>query len=144
MRAAIPSLLALVSLATGALAAAENHSVRQVESVINGTSAEPPATLRGVKVLAVAANDEVSVWQRHSRVMTTVFALLLVQAGVIVGLLIHRRRRLDIEAALKRSEERYREVVESQTEMVCRYRPDTTLTFVNEAYCRFFGKAREE
>jgi PAS domain S-box-containing protein len=47
------------------------------------------------------------------------------------------------EAALQASEERYRAVVESQTELVCRYLPDTTLTFVNEAYCRFFGRQRE-
>jgi PAS domain-containing protein len=36
--------------------------------------------------------------------------------------------------ALKESEERYRTVVEEQTELVCRFLPDTTLTFVNEAY----------
>ena len=48
------------------------------------------------------------------------------------------------EEALQASEERYRAVVESQTELVCRYLPDTTLTFVNEAYCRFFGRRREE
>jgi PAS domain S-box-containing protein len=35
-------------------------------------------------------------------------------------------------------------VVESQTEMVCRYRADTTLTFVNDAYCRFFNRRRED
>ncbi|MEO8439675.1 MAG: PAS domain S-box protein [Spartobacteria bacterium] len=45
---------------------------------------------------------------------------------------------------LQESEERYRGVVEGQTEMVCRYLPDTTLTFVNEAYCRFFGRSRGE
>src|SRR5262249_9709431 len=48
------------------------------------------------------------------------------------------------QAALRSSEERYREVVESQTDLICRYTPDTTLTFVNEAYCRYFGRAREE
>ena len=26
---------------------------------------------------------------------------------------------------------------------MCRFTPDTTLTFVNEAYCRFLGKRRE-
>jgi PAS domain S-box-containing protein len=52
------------------------------------------------------------------------------------------RRRAD--QALRQSEERYREMVEIQTELVCRYRPDTTLTYVNEAYCRFFGRQREE
>ena len=34
--------------------------------------------------------------------------------------------------------------MDSQAELVCRYLPDTTLTFVNEAYCRFFGRRREE
>jgi PAS domain S-box-containing protein len=48
------------------------------------------------------------------------------------------------EQALRASEARYRTLVESQTELICRYLPDTTLTFVNDAYCRFFGRPREE
>jgi two-component system sensor kinase FixL len=52
-----------------------------------------------------------------------------------------RRRQ---ESALRQSEERYRAVVDSQTEVVCRFTPDLVLTFVNEAYCRFLGKPREE
>src|SRR5215469_6029525 len=52
-------------------------------------------------------------------------------------------RRLN-EMALRQSEERYREVVESQTDLVCRFLEDTTLTFVNEAYCRYLGREREE
>jgi len=46
--------------------------------------------------------------------------------------------------ALRDSEERYRSVVESQTELICRYLPDTTLTFVNDAYCRYFDKTQDE
>ena len=49
-----------------------------------------------------------------------------------------------IEEKLRQSEELYRNVVETQTELICRYLPDSTLTFVNEAYCRYFGKSREE
>jgi PAS domain S-box-containing protein len=52
-------------------------------------------------------------------------------------------RRL-VMAALRQSEQRYRSVVEHQSDLVCRYLPDTTLTFVNEAYCRYFGKSRDE
>jgi PAS domain S-box-containing protein len=48
------------------------------------------------------------------------------------------------EAALRESEERYRSMLESQTELICRFRPDTTLTYVNDAYCRYFRKTREE
>src|SRR5690242_21721959 len=39
------------------------------------------------------------------------------------------------EDALRASEERYREVLDSQTDLICRYLPDATLTYVNEAYC---------
>jgi len=46
--------------------------------------------------------------------------------------------------ALKLSEERYKAIVEDQTELICRYQPDGTLTFVNEAFCRYFGKSRED
>ncbi|MGC9526024.1 MAG: PAS domain-containing protein [Limnospira sp.] len=42
------------------------------------------------------------------------------------------------------SEARYRAVVEDQTELICRFSPDGILTFVNEAYCRHFGRTREE
>src|SRR5215218_1937306 len=35
-------------------------------------------------------------------------------------------------------------VFESDTEFICRYLPDTTLTYVNDAYCQFFGMTREE
>lgn len=52
--------------------------------------------------------------------------------------------RSQIEKELRLSEERYRAIVEDQTELVCRFLPDGTLTFVNQAYCRFFDKSREE
>lgn len=41
-------------------------------------------------------------------------------------------------------EERYRAVVEDQTEIISRFRADGTLTFVNEVYCRLFGKKLHE
>ena len=34
---------------------------------------------------------------------------------------------------------RYRSVVEDQTELICRFLSDGTFTFVNGAYCRYFG-----
>jgi len=49
-----------------------------------------------------------------------------------------------IEKALKASEERYRSVVEDQTEFICRFKPDGTHNFVNEAYCRCFGVQKED
>jgi diguanylate cyclase (GGDEF)-like protein/PAS domain S-box-containing protein len=50
----------------------------------------------------------------------------------------------DSEEQLRESEARYRAVVEDQTELVCRYRPDTTLTFVNRAFADFYGREPED
>ncbi len=44
------------------------------------------------------------------------------------------------EAALRRSEARYRALVEDQTDAISRFRPDGTITFVNAAFCRYFGE----
>jgi PAS domain S-box-containing protein len=38
----------------------------------------------------------------------------------------------------------YRSVVEEQTELICRYRPDGRLSLVNEAYARYYEKNRED
>jgi PAS domain S-box-containing protein len=46
---------------------------------------------------------------------------------------------------LKQSEERYRAIVESAPVMICRFQPDpATITFVNDEFCRYFGRKREE
>jgi two-component system, NarL family, sensor histidine kinase UhpB len=42
------------------------------------------------------------------------------------------------------SEDQYRSVVEDQTELISRISTDGTFLFVNEVYCRFFGKASEQ
>jgi len=48
------------------------------------------------------------------------------------------------EEALVKSEHLYRAIVEDQTELICRFLPDGTLSFVNEAFCRYFAKDRHE
>ncbi len=52
--------------------------------------------------------------------------------------------RQQVEAVLRESEARYRAIVEDQTELICRFKTDGTLTFVNNAYCRYFNKQSSE
>lgn len=60
------------------------------------------------------------------------------------GVTMDVTERMAAVEALTESEARYRNVVETQTELICRYLEDTTLTFVNDAYCRYFGKDSSE
>ncbi|MBD2464441.1 PAS domain S-box protein [Oscillatoria sp. FACHB-1407] len=48
------------------------------------------------------------------------------------------------EIALEQSETRYRAIVQDQTELISRFLADTTLLFVNDAYCRYFGIDSED
>src|SRR5262245_4010666 len=75
---------------------------------------------------------------------TGVVTLCVVEALLIGLLFVQLRKRRRAEDDWRASEERYREVVEAQTELVSRYERDGTLTFVNPAYCRYFGRPREQ
>jgi PAS domain S-box-containing protein len=48
------------------------------------------------------------------------------------------------QTALRRSEARYRAVVEDQTELICRFLPDGTYTFVNDAVCRALHRSADD
>ena len=67
-----------------------------------------------------------------------VFGSLLLRA------INHAIERKQITEKLRQSEARYRAIVEDQTELICRFLPDGTLTFVNQAYCRYWQKKPEE
>ena len=51
--------------------------------------------------------------------------------------------RKQVETALRQSEERYRQVAEDMPALICKFLPDSTLTYVNSAYCQYFNKRPE-
>lgn len=52
--------------------------------------------------------------------------------------------KLNIPADGMLNEGRFRSMLESQIDLICRYTPDTILTYVNHAYCAFFGRTPQE
>lgn len=52
--------------------------------------------------------------------------------------------RKQLEILLRSSRARYRAIVEDQTELICRFQPNKIIVFVNDAYCKHFGKERAE
>jgi PAS domain S-box-containing protein len=53
-------------------------------------------------------------------------------------------KRKEAEEMLRNSERKYRDVVENETELISRFLPDGTHIFVNEAYCQYFNKSRQD
>ncbi|HEY9808651.1 MAG TPA: PAS domain S-box protein [Halomicronema sp.] len=64
--------------------------------------------------------------------------------GQVIGIVRNITENKRSEKALKESEERYRAIIEDQTELISRFFPSGELIFVNDAYCRYFAKTREE
>jgi len=48
------------------------------------------------------------------------------------------------EETIRISEKRYRDIVEDQTDLICRFRTDGSLTFTNQAFCDFFSLNRDD
>ncbi|MFZ2074044.1 MAG: PAS domain S-box protein [Methanoregula sp.] len=60
--------------------------------------------------------------------------------GIVRDITVRKK----IETALQASEQKYRNVIDDQTEFISRFLPDGTHIFVNEAYCRYFGLKHNE
>ena len=70
------------------------------------------------------------------------FLSVMALISMVIAIVVDERRRA--ARAASESQARYRAIVDSQTDFVCRSLPDTTLTFANAAICRYFNLPREQ
>jgi PAS domain S-box-containing protein len=97
---------------------------------------------------APRVNEILSYWPdgRERWIQWVTYAVEMEEDGAFlfqaVGRDITAQRQL--ERQLRESESWYRGIVESQIDLVSRHLPDSTLIFVNDAYCKYYGFTREE
>jgi PAS domain S-box-containing protein len=85
-----------------------------------------------------------SFFELYRRYVLGSLLIFTAQLALIIALVGQRVRRRRAEEQTRRSEERYRSVVDTQSELICRCLPDGALTFVNDAYCRYWSRTRDE
>ena len=84
--------------------------------------------------------------QRRFRLLQGLLIVLCLGLSALVGIVFERyERRRNLDAlALRENEERYRAVAEDMPVLICRFLPGGEITYVNDAYCRYFEKTSEE
>jgi PAS domain S-box-containing protein len=129
----------LVQLRQGELINPPGLSESAVDGLQNGSPAKSvlaiPVSAGGLTCALVF-----STWKAERQWPDELVSRLRIVGEIFTSALARWR----VQAALRKSEEHYRNVVETQTELICRYLADTTLTFVNDAYCRYFGRRRDQ
>ncbi len=109
----------------------EEYSVTGVLNLIYGIM-RPDGAVRWVNAQAWPAKNELGVIIGH-----------LGRAVDITELKLEEAKLKEVNETLMYKDQQLSSIIETQQEMICRFLPDTTLTFVNQAYCRAFGLTEE-
>ena len=94
----------------------------------------PIALLAGAQTTGLSVQEMLTTQIGPAQVMIS----SLVVCGLALAMTLEESQgQID---ALRRGEDRFRAIVEDQSEMIMRWKPDGTRTFVNQAYCRIAGE----
>jgi PAS domain S-box-containing protein len=123
-----------------------NDVVRDLpaEAIAERRYAEGYGSRSWVAVPVTVGDDVVRAMSFHSIRQRDWSAEFVSRLQLIAEIVVFSVQSLQSKEALQSSEKRYRAVVEDQTELICRFLPDGTYTFVNDAYCRYFQRSPEE
>lgn len=120
---------------------------RSLPIILMSDSSQPEDRAKGLSLGAVdylpspwVETEVVVRIQTHLRLSRSTQQLLQ-QNAALQAELCHRQT---TDLALQRQQAQYQAIVETQTEIVCRFLPDTTITFLNPVHSRFFGQIPEQ
>lgn len=99
-------------------------------------------TILSISSLLDGRGPFISNTEQESLILVGTYLSILAISNMLLASLVSER--LSVEEALRQSEQRFRAVVEDQTELIWRFTDEGVITFVNDAYCRFHGKTRQE
>ena len=87
----------------------------------------------------VNARGEIRTWEYNNTLRAEG-----VEKPIVRGMAREITERKKMEEELKKSEERYRSISEDMPAMICRFKHDGTLTFINSFYCQYFNMRHED
>ncbi len=91
--------------------------------------------------------DQANPFWTEWRIMTLI-GVIFIMISILIFCYYHSSQSLKIlkklQEQIQTSENLYKGIVEDQTELICRFLPNGTLTFVNDAYCRYFNLSKEQ
>ncbi len=90
----------------------------------------------------LAALDRVPVFSREK--VASIIEYDIALAGFISDIATHSLSRIKAEQALRESEEKYRLLIENQTDLVVKVDTEGKFQFVSPSYCRLFDKTEAE
>ena len=96
------------------------------------------------KVVPIGASVVVSIERPYYLQADYLIPVITLSGSLLVLgiILLVRKRKHNLELQL--SEERYRGIIQDQTDLLCRYYSDGRILFVNEAFCSYFHTTKEK
>ena len=80
----------------------------------------------------------------NTTIVSIASGLILGAVSLIIWQNQQRRSSQREIQALQRSAARYRAIIEERGELICRYRSDSTVSYVNDAFCDYFGIEKDQ
>jgi len=84
-------------------------------------------------------NRPESFWDHYGWYLIFFITVLVIESLLIIGLLIHRRRRKAAEMSLRKAEEKYRSIFEGALEGIYEATPDGRLLTANASFSKMLG-----